>query len=440
MKLIAQLRREIQVRHYSIRTEHTYVEWVCRFVRFHNLRHPQEMGAAEINAFLSHLATDADVAASTQNQALCALVFLYKHVLGRDPGDFGEVVRAKRPARMPTVLSVEETQRIISHMQGTAQLMAVLMYGTGMRIIEVIRLRVKDVDFENGAILVRDGKGEKDRYVPLPQAAVPPLRDQIAKAKRQHEQDLRDGFGTVHLPHALERKYPNTNRAFHWQYVFPSTVLSVDPRSGVRQRHHVYESVLQQAIRRATTTAGVAKDVHSHTFRHSCATHLLASGADIRTVQELLGHTDVRTTQIYTHVLHMGPHGIVSPADRISFTRDDAGVSQSHNVDRRSPSRSHTVDIPGTNATFADDRAAEPSPVADPLNETPADEPKPDDQPSPLPAPPPAATPRIGVILHPRPNAGSNTAASVIRRVACAIAALLAPFFKAWTVWRGWQS
>jgi hypothetical protein len=233
---------------------------------------------------------------------------------------------------MPVVLSVEETQRILARMSGTARLLATLMYGTGMRIIEVIRLRVKDVDFDNLVILVRDGKGQKDRYVPLPRAAVEGLRAQIARVKVQHEEDLRAGFGTVHLPYALERKYPNTNKVFHWQYVFPSPVLSVDPRSGIRQRHHVYESVLQQAIRSATAKAGIGKDVHSHTFRHSCATHLLVSGSDIRTVQELLGHKDVRTTQIYTHVLHMGPQGVVSPADRIRLPQDRAAVSSAPGV------------------------------------------------------------------------------------------------------------
>jgi integron integrase len=290
-----------------------------RYVRYHGLRHPGDMGAPEINQFLSHLATHANVAASTQNQALCALVFLYKHVLGRDPGDFGKIVRAKRPERMPVVMSVDETQRMLAQMTGRARLMALLLYGTGMRIIEVIRLRVKDVDFENGVILVRDGKGAKDRYVPLPRIAVEGLRAQIAAVKTQHEQDLRDGFGTVHLPYALERKYPNTHKAFHWQYVFPSPTLSVDPRRGVRQRHHVYESVLQQAIRQARERAGIAKDVHCHTFRHTAATHLLASGSDIRTVQELLGHSDVRTTMIYTHILNRGGQGFRSPADFDEF-------------------------------------------------------------------------------------------------------------------------
>lgn len=317
MRLLDQLREQIRVRHYSIRTEHTYTDWVVRYVRFHNMRHPNDMGAAEINAFLSHLACDRNVASRTQNQALCALVFLYKHVLNRDIGDLGEVIRAKRPERLPVVLSVDEVEKIFQNLSGLHKLMVLLMYGTGMRIIEVIRLRIKDIDFENRSIMVREGKGDKDRIVPLPAHTEEPIREQIERVRTLHQKDLSEGFGTVFLPHALEQKYPNTNKAFHWQYLFPSPHLSVDPRSGRRQRHHVYESVLQEAIRTATRKAGIPKDVHAHTFRHSFATHLLAGGTDIRTIQELLGHSDVRTTEIYTHVLKNGPHGVTSPADRI---------------------------------------------------------------------------------------------------------------------------
>lgn len=317
MGVIDQLRSEIRVRHYSIRTEQTYTEWVVRFVRYHNLRHPKEMGVAEVNAFLTHLAVDQNVAASTQNQALNALIFFYKHVIRRDLGDLGEVVRAKRPVREPVVLSVDEVERVLSHLRGVHRLMVLLMYGAGLRLIEVIRLRVKDVDFDYGALTVRDGKGQKDRQVPLPQVAVAGLREQLRKVKDVHDRDLREGYGSVHLPFALARKYPNTERAFHWQYVFPSPVLSIDPRSGRKQRHHVYESVLQKSIRDASARAGVRKDVHSHTMRHSFATHLLAAGSDIRTVQELLGHEDVKTTMIYTHVLKAGPQGVRSPADRL---------------------------------------------------------------------------------------------------------------------------
>jgi integron integrase len=424
MKLLDHLRREIRLRHYSIRTEHAYVEWVIRYVRFHNLRHPNEMGAPEITAFLSHLATDANVAASTQNQALCALVFLYKHVLGREPGEFADLVRAQRPERIPVVLSVGEMQRIIARMQGKARLMAMLMYGTGMRIIEVIRLRVKDVDFDNGVVLVRDGKGEKDRFVPLPQVCADGLREQIAEVKRVHEQDLRDGFGTVHLPYALERKYPNTHKAFHWQYVFPSPALSVDPRSGVRQRHHVYESVLQQAIRRATAKAGVGKDVHAHTFRHSCATHLLASGADIRTVQELLGHSDVRTTQIYTHVLHMGPQGIVSPADRITVPYGDGQKAASGAPASARPCR---WPVTSGHGQAWDRDLGDISPVAlDACAEGNAASS----------VTPPTPT-RTGTAVHPPPAGRSDRPPRLLHRLACLVMALIAPLFKAWAAVRG---
>jgi integron integrase len=282
------------------------------------MRHPKDMGAPEIVSFLTHLATHANVAASTQNQALNALVFLYKHVLKRDVGDLSGVVRAKRPIREPTVMSGNEVERFMTHLSGTHRLMALLMYGAGMRIIEVIRLRVKDIDFDLQCITVRDGKGQKDRQVPLPLKTADALKTQIARVKDIHDQDLSDGFGTVYLPYALERKYPNTNKAFHWQYLFPSPTLSVDPRSGRRQRHHVYESVLQEAIRRASREAGIRKDIHAHTLRHSFATHLLASGSDIRTVQELLGHNDVKTTMIYTHVLKAGACAVRSPSDRLS--------------------------------------------------------------------------------------------------------------------------
>jgi hypothetical protein len=287
-------------------------------------------------------------------------------------------------------------------MSGTARFMALLMYGTGMRIIEVIRLRVKDVDFDNGVILVRDGKGEKDRYVPLPRATVEDLHEQIARVKVRHDLDLSEGYGTVYLPYALEKKYPNTNKAFHWQYVFPSTVLSVDPRSGRQQRHHVYESVLQQAIRRATEKAGIKKDVHSHTFRHSCATHMLASGSDIRTVQELLGHSDVRTTQIYTHVLHMGPQGVVSPADRITLPRREDN--------ERAPAKLRPATAPATEPS---------SPV------TPPDS-----------APPPPRG-RTGVITFPPLAPGRPRVKRALRYAVCAIAALAALAIKAWAAWRG---
>ncbi len=322
-ELLDQVRRAIRVRHYSIRTERTYVDWITRFILFHNKRHPKEMGGKEINEFLSYLATDCNVASSTQNQALCSIVFLYKNVLDMDTGEWGEIVRAKKPKRLPVVLSREETDAIINNMHGTIRLMTVLMYGTGMRIIELIRLRVKDIDFENNIITVRDGKGAKDRVFPLPPCTVKPIKTHLARVKLLHEKDLADGYGTVYLPNALDRKYPNANKEWCWQYLFPSRQLSKDPRSGRVQRHHVYESALQKSIKAATRKAGITKNVHSHTFRHSFATHLLADGSDIRTIQELLGHNDLRTTEIYTHILKTGPLGSKSPANHYTFENDD---------------------------------------------------------------------------------------------------------------------
>ena len=315
MKLLDQLRNEIRVRHYSIRTEQTYVDWVVRFVRFHNLRHPQEMGPAEINRFLSHLACDANVAAGTQNQALSALVFLYKHVLKKEPGHFGEIVRAKRPQRLPVILSPNEVQRIMERLSGTYRLMCILLYGAGLRIMELVRLRLKDVDFDYHRLCVRDGKGSKDRFTILPECVEEGLRHQIRRVLDLHQADLKAGFGTVYLPFALARKYPSAEREPGWQYLFPARDLSTDPRSGRRQRHHTGEACVQRAVREAARAAAVLKLVHPHSFRHAFATHLLQRGYDLRTVQVLLGHTDLRTTMIYTHVLPNGPLGVASPAD-----------------------------------------------------------------------------------------------------------------------------
>ena len=316
-ELLESVRREIRLRHYSIRTEQSYVDWCYRYILFHKKRHPSEMGAPEITAFLSHLATDLNVAASTQNQACCALVFLYKHVLDKDLPEFGEIVRAKKPKRLPVVLSAGETASVLSELSGLHRLMGDLLYGTGLRIVELIRLRVKDVDFNRRMITVRDGKGQKDRIAILPSELVPELKEHVAKARLLHEKDLAVGTGTVHLPFALARKYPNANKEWGWKYVFPAHKLSVDPRSGITQRHHVYESVLQKALKRATRKSGVVKPVHAHTFRHSFATHLLEAGHDIRTVQKLLGHKDIRTTMIYTHVMQDGISGIASPLTRV---------------------------------------------------------------------------------------------------------------------------
>ncbi len=315
-KLLDTMRSEIRVRHYSIRTEQTYCDWVKRYCHYHNLRHPRDMGAPEISAFLSHLATHGNVAASTQNQALCALVFLYKHVLKKELKDFDNLVRAKRPKKLPVVLSLDETARLLANMTGVQRVMAELMYATGARIIELVRLRVKDIDFERNQITIREGKGEKDRTVPLPAELIDDLKLQLEESRRLHEKDLQEGYGTVHLPYALAKKYPNAAKEWCWQYVFPSRQRSTDPRSGIVQRHHVYESVLQGAIKDATKGAEIPKMVHAHSLRHSFATHLLEAGHDIRTVQELLGHSDVRTTQIYTHVTQNGPQAITTPLTR----------------------------------------------------------------------------------------------------------------------------
>ena len=315
MGLLDQLRDEIRVRHYGLRTEKTYAHWVCRYARYHNLRHPNEMGAEEINAFLTHLARDLNVSASTQNQALSAIVFLYRYVLRRDIGDLGDVVRAKRSVKLPVILSPGEVQRIMDRLGEPYRLMCTLLYGGGLRLMELVRLRLKDIDFDYHRLCVRDGKGGKDRFTLLPECVEQPLRNQIARVLSLHQADLRAGFGTVYLPHALARKYPSAERAPGWQYLFPAKDISLDPRSGRSQRHHIDEALVQRAVREAARTAGLLKPVHPHLLRHAFATHLLHRGYDIRTVQTLLGHTDVRTTTIYTHVLPNGPLGVASPAD-----------------------------------------------------------------------------------------------------------------------------
>ena len=319
-KLLDQVREAIQVKHYSIRTEQAYVNWIKRYILFHDKRHPREMGAAEIEAFLTHLAVDRNVAASTQNQALSALLFLYRQVLKQDLVGSIDSVRAKRPKRLPTVLTKEETLRVIGFLSGTHQLMAKLLYGSGLRLMECVRLRVKDVDFAQRQIIVRDGKGMKDRVTMLPDVLIQRLREHLQHTRHIHEDDLAKGYGSVYLPFALERKYPNADREWLWQYVFPATRLSTDPRTGITRRHHINESSLQKAVRRAAKRAGIDKRVTCHTFRHSFATHLLEDGYDIRTVQELLGHKDVKTTMIYTHVLNRGPLAVRSPLDHTERT------------------------------------------------------------------------------------------------------------------------
>jgi integron integrase len=316
-KLLDQVRDVIRRKHFSIRTEQTYVDWIRRFILFHNKRHPREMAETEITAFLTHLARVGRVAASTQNQALSALLFLYKEVLKQNLGYLQGVERAKRPSRLPVVLTRDEVHKIFAHMHGTYRLMAGLLYGSGLRLMECVRLRVKDVDFGYARITVRDGKGGKDRVTMLPVNLAKPLERHLQKVKAQHEEDLEAGFGSVFLPGALARKNPAAAKEWAWQYVFPSSRLSADPRApaGVKQRHHVNESVLQEAVKNAVRASGFPKPATCHTLRHSFATHLLENGYDIRTVQELLGHKDVSTTMVYTHVLNKPGIGVKSPLD-----------------------------------------------------------------------------------------------------------------------------
>lgn len=310
---IEEVREAIRVRHYSIRTEQAYVDWIRRFILFHGKRHPRDLGEAEVRRFLTYLAVDRNVAASTQNQALNALVFVYRAVIGRPLGEIDEVVRARRPQRLPVVLSRDEVRRLLLHLDGDHWLAACLMYGSGLRLMECVRLRVKDLDFDHRAIFVRDGKGAKDRIVTLPDELIPVLGRQLETVRNVHRKDLADGFGAVWLPHALERKYPNAPKEWGWQYVLPATRRSVDPRSGTERRHHVDESSVQKAVKRAVRRCRIQKPASCHTLRHSFATHLLERGMDIRTVQEQLGHQDVRTTQIYTHVLGRGGAAVISP-------------------------------------------------------------------------------------------------------------------------------
>jgi len=316
-RLLDQMRAAIRVKHYSLRTEKTYLSWVRHYIHWSGLRHPADMGAAEVEAFLSMLANQRDVAASTQNQALAALLFLYKQVLGIDLPWLDGITRAKKPARLPVVLSQAEVRTVLGNTKGVNGLIIRMLYGTGMRLMEGLRLRVKDIDFDRAIILVRDGKGGKDRVVPLPATLVQPLRDQLAARLKMHSIDLARGMVDVELPHALWRKYPNAPKEWAWQYVFAAADYSTDPRTGVIRRHHIHEKTIQRAMRAAVVAAGIHKPASCHTLRHSFATHLLESGSDIRTVQELLGHSDVSTTMIYTHVVKRGAAGAISPLDRL---------------------------------------------------------------------------------------------------------------------------
>jgi integron integrase len=313
--LLDQVRAAVRRRHYSFRTEDVYVNWVRRYVVFHGMKHPRKLGREDVAAYLNHLALDQTVSASTQNQALNAIAFLYRHVLEQDLGWIEGVTRAKKPQRLPVVLSPPEVAAILSRLEGTFWLMTNLLYGAGLRLMECCRLRVKDIDFQYRQIVVREGKGFKDRVTMLPSRAAEPLREHLERVRLVHQQDLAAGFGAVFLPYALARKKPGAEREWGWQYVFPARDFSRDPRSGAIRRHHLHEGNLQRAIQVATRRAGLIKPVGCHTFRHSFATHLLENGYDIRTVQELLGHQDVSTTQIYTHVLNQNRLGVRSPLD-----------------------------------------------------------------------------------------------------------------------------
>ena len=320
-RLIVRFRDAIRSRHYSLRTEQAYWYWIRYFIFFHGRRHPAEMGAAEVTAFLNWLATERNVAAATQNQALSALLFLYQKVLGLELPWLDSLARAKRPVRVPAVLTEAEVRRLLAQLHGVKWLMAALLYGAGLRQAECLALRVKDVDFAYRHIVVRDGKGARDRVVPLPEATVQPLHEHLGRVRTLHRRDIAEGYGEVWLPHALARKYPRAARQWAWQFLFPSKNRSVDPRSGAVRRHHLYPDTLGRAIKQASTAAGIVKPVSCHTLRHSFATHLLERGHDIRTVQELLGHSDVSTTMIYTHVMNKGARGVKSPLDRLEEPR-----------------------------------------------------------------------------------------------------------------------
>lgn len=314
-KLLDRVREALRVRHYSLRTEEAYLRWIRQYILFFDRRHPSELGAREVSAFVTHLATSRRVAASTQSQALSALLFLYREVLDVPIEWVDDVERAKAPQRLPVIFTRDEVRAVLSHLRGEAWLMASLLYGSGLRLMECVRLRVKDVGFERLQLTVREGKGAKDRVTVLPSPLAEPLRRQLERAKALHDTDLREGFGRVYLPYALARKYPSAGREWCWQYVFPASKRSLDPRGGGERRHHISETVLQKAVKGAVRAAQINKPGSCHTLRHSFATHLLEAGYDIRTIQELLGHADVSTTMIYTHVLNKGGKGVKSPLE-----------------------------------------------------------------------------------------------------------------------------
>jgi len=314
-RLLDQLRHQIRLRHYSYRTELTYVGWVKRYILFHGKKHPATLGGPAVEAWLSYLATERKVAAATQAQALAAVLFLYRQVLRTELPWLDNVVRANQPRRLPVVLTQDEARAVIGHLRGVHWLIAGLLYGSGLRVLEALRLRVKDIDLKIQQLIVRDGKGAKDRVTVLPAALLQPLTVHLARVREQHELAIAAGYGGVELPHALARKYPRAHLDWAWQYVFPSAQASIDPRTGERRRRHMLEATIQRATRAAAMRAGILKPVSPHTFRHSFATHLLEGGYDIRTVQELLGHKDISTTQIYTHVMQKGANAVRSPLD-----------------------------------------------------------------------------------------------------------------------------
>ena len=313
-KLLDQVRDAIRLKHYSYRTEQSYVGWIRRYILFHNKQHPKDMGGAEVEAFLTHLAVEGHVSASTQNQAFSALLFLYRNVLNQDLGAL-DAIRAKRSNYLPTVLTKGEVRSVLENISGVHGLVIKVLYGSGLRLSEGLSLRIKDIDFAQRQIVARDTKGNESRVTMLPDSLIEPLQEHLRKVKRLHELDLDQGYGSVYLPFALERKHPHADRAWIWQFVFPSTGRSRDPRSGIIRRHHLHESGVQKTLKQAVRASGIAKRIGCHTFRHSFATHLLEDGYDIRTVQELLGHKDVKTTMIYTHVLNRGGRGVRSPLD-----------------------------------------------------------------------------------------------------------------------------
>jgi len=320
--LMDEVRRIMRLKHYSLHTERTYCDWIKQFVKFHRMGEKQalfEDSEAKIEAFLSYLATERNVAAATQNQAMNALVFLYKQVLEKPLEKRIDAIRSSKNRHIPVVLSVDEVKQILPRLEGVAQLVVKMLYGSGLRITEAVRLRVQDVDFDYKQITVRSGKGDKDRVTTFSATLIPLLRNHLDKVKSIHDKDLADGFGAVYLPHALAKKYPNADKAWGWQYVFPARSLSVDPLSGVTRRHHLDQSLINKAIKAAVKQVGISKRVSAHTFRHSFATHLLQRGTDIRTIQALLGHSDLETTMIYTHVLNQGGQGVVSPLDDLGI-------------------------------------------------------------------------------------------------------------------------